>query len=192
MPAAADKPRFLFAGRLLYWKGIHLALRAMAEMRQSVPEAILTIVGDGRDRVWLHGLARQLGIDEAVDWRGQLPRKEVLGIYASYTAFVFPSLHDSGGTVVMEALSQGLPVVCLDIAGPGAILPEDCGFKIAVQGRTEEQVVHLLAEAMKQLACDKELRRKLAANALAAARRQTWQAVVRHAYEQVEKVLVTQ
>jgi glycosyltransferase involved in cell wall biosynthesis len=189
--AGSETARFLFVARLLHFKGIHLILRALKEVRRTIPDATLTIVGKGRDSAWLHGLARQLGLDQAVEWRGQLPREEVMGIYGSHTAFVFPSLHDSGGTVVMEALSQGLPVVCLDWAGPGAILPENCGFKIAVQGRSEEQVVLALAEAMKQLACDGVLRRELAANALAAARRQTWEAVVRHAYDEVEKVLVT-
>ena len=189
--AGSETARFLFVGRLLHWKGIHLILRALKQVRRNLPDATLTIVGDGGDRVWLHGLARQLGINEAVDWRGQLPQKEVIGIYGCHTAFVFPSLHDSGGTVVMEALSQGLPVVCLDIAGPGAILPENCGFKIAARDRTEEQVISALAEAMGQLACDSGLRRELAANALAAARRLTWQAVVGNAYAEVEKVLVT-
>jgi glycosyltransferase involved in cell wall biosynthesis len=190
--AGSESARFLFVGNLLHLKGIHLILRALRQVRRSIPDAMLTIVGDGRDRAWLHSLARQLGINQAVEWRGRLPRTEVIGIYASHTAFVFPSLHDSGGTVVMEALSQGTPVICLDIAGPGAILPGNCGFKIAVQDRTEEQVVTALAEAMKHLACDSALRHELAANALAAARRQTWQAVVSHAYAQVEKVLVTE
>jgi glycosyltransferase involved in cell wall biosynthesis len=186
----SETPRFLFAGRLLYWKGVHLALRALAQVRRDFPDAKFTIVGDGRDRAWLHRVARQLEIDAAVEWRGKLPREQVLSMYAGYTAFVFPSLHDSGGTVVMEALSQGLPVICLDLAGPGAILPGDCGIKIAVQGRIEEQVVTALAEAMKRLAFDSAFRRELAANALEAARRQTWGAVVRHGYELVERVFI--
>lgn len=187
----SNTARFLFVGNLLHLKGIHLILRALRQVLENTPNAKLTIVGDGRDRAWLHGLARLLGVDPAVDWRGKLPRQEVMAIYGSHTAFVFPSLHDSGGTVVMEALSQGLPVICLDLGGPGAILPENCGFKIAARDRTEEQVVSALAAAMKQLANDSALRRELAENALAAARVQTWKAVVGHAYEQVEKVLVT-
>ncbi len=185
----SETARFLFAGNLLHMKGIHLILRALKIVRSEIPDATLTIVGDGRDRIWLQNLARQLGVDEAVEWRGQLPRQEVIGLYASYTAFVFPSLHDSGGTVVMEALSQGLPVVCLDLAGPGAILPEDCGIKIPAHCRSEEQVAASLAGAMKKLACDSVLRRDLAENALAAARRQTWEAIVSHAYDEVQKTL---
>jgi glycosyltransferase involved in cell wall biosynthesis len=188
-PAAVEEPRFLFAGNLLYLKGIHLALRALAKVLQHVPDAELTIVGDGPDRAWLNDVARQLGIEKAVKWRGRLPRQVVIELYRSHMAFVFPSLHDSGGTVVMESLSQGVPVICLDLGGPGAILPASCGFKIVAHGRTEEQVVLALAEAMKQIARDGVLRRQLAANALAEARQLTWESVVRHAYDEIERVL---
>ncbi|MGB6743112.1 MAG: glycosyltransferase family 4 protein [Terracidiphilus sp.] len=188
-PAPAGGPRFLFAGRLLYWKGVHLALRALAELRREVPDAQLTIVGDGRDRAWLQALARELGLDGAVTWRGWLPREELLELYAAHRAFVFPSLHDSGGTVVMEAMSQGLPVVCLDLGGPGAILPPGCGSKISARERTEVQVIAALANAMKQLATDDALRNELAANALQAARAMTWPTLAGHAYEEIQKAL---
>ncbi|MGA7340503.1 MAG: glycosyltransferase, partial [Terracidiphilus sp.] len=188
-PAAGSDPRFLFAGRLLYWKGVHFALRALARLRRELPDAELTVVGDGRDRAWLENLARQLGVEGAVEWRGWLEQREVLQIYASHAAFVFPSLHDSGGTVVMEAISQGLPVICLDLGGPGAILPADCGFKIRARGRTEDEVVADLADAMKKLAVDRALQGELAANALAAARRQTWSALAGFAYREIERKL---
>lgn len=186
-PAIEAGPRFLYAGRLLYWKGVHLALRALAELRRDVPHAELTIVGDGADRTWLRRVAAELHLDPAVTWLGWLPHEEVLASYASHQAFVFPSLHDSGGTVVMEAMAQGLPVVCLDLGGPGAILPAECGIKIDVGNRTEEQVIDALARAMEKLATETEVRNKMAANALYAARELTWSTLVRHAYEEIEK-----
>jgi len=182
-------PRFLFVGNLLHLKGIHFALVALAQVRAQLPDARLTIVGNGRDRAWLEGLARRLSLEDAVDWRGRLSHEEVLRIYAGYTAFVFPSLHDSGGTVVMESMAQGLPVVCLDLGGPGAILPAQCGVKIPARGRTEAQVADDLARAMIQLATDAEFRGSLAANALAAARRMTWSALAAGAYAEIESRL---
>jgi glycosyltransferase involved in cell wall biosynthesis len=93
---------------------------------------------------------------------------------------------------VIEALSQGAPVICLDLGGPGALLPDNCGFKITARDRTEKQVVSALAEAMIELATNSELRREFASNALAAARQQTWPVVVSRAYEKIEKVIVAQ
>jgi glycosyltransferase involved in cell wall biosynthesis len=187
--ADCTAPQFLFAGRLLYWKGVHLALRALAQVRPNLPGARLTILGTGRDRAWLEGRARKLALDGAIDWLGWLPHEEALHVYARHMAFVFPSLHDSGGTVVMEAMAQGLPVLCLDLGGPGAILPPGCGVKIPARGRSEDDVVVDLAAAMQTVATDPEFRRRLAANALAAARKNTWRHLVAGAYQQIEKVL---
>jgi glycosyltransferase involved in cell wall biosynthesis len=190
VPAAGAGPHFLFAGRLLYWKGIQLALRALVEVRAKLPDTRFTVVGNGRDRAWLERLAKELALGDAVDWRGWIPREELLRIYASHTAFVFPSLHDSGGTVVMEAMAQGLPVICLDLGGPGAILPADCGVKIPARGRTEDEVIADLTSAMVTLATDASLHARLAANALEAARRTTWSALVADAYAHIESCLV--
>jgi glycosyltransferase involved in cell wall biosynthesis len=185
-PSPGGRPRFLFVGRLLYWKGVHLALRALAALRRELPDAELTIVGDGGDRAWLQEFERKQRLGDAVEWKGWVAREEVIASYASHTAFLFPSLHDSGGTVVMESMAQGLPVICLDLGGPGAILPEHCGLKIRARGRTEEQVVDELAQAMKKLALDAPFRQKLARNALEAARHQTWAELVSGAYRQIE------
>lgn len=185
-PSPGAEAQFLFVGRQLYWKGVHLALRALAAVRRDLPDARLTIVGAGRDRAWLETLAHELGVADAAHWRGQLPHEQVQTLYAGHCAFVFPSLHDSGGTVIMEALSQGLPVVCLDLGGPGAILPDRCGIKIHARNRNEDQVVQALADAMKKIATDAALRNELAANALTAARELTWSALAAGAYREIE------
>jgi glycosyltransferase involved in cell wall biosynthesis len=182
-------PRFLYVGRLLYWKGIHLALQALARMQREFPDARLTIVGDGREGKWLRQMADRLGVAHAVDWRGWAPREETLSMYREHTAFLFPSLHDSGGTVIMEALSQGLPVICLDCGGPGAMLPSPCGFKIEVEGRDQEGVVIGLADAMRKLTVNPYLRAEMSSQALKAARENTWEQVVSRAYQHVQDTL---
>lgn len=183
-----DRTRFLYAGRLLYWKGVHLALQALAELRKHMPDAALTIVGDGADRAWLQRLGRELGLDGALDWRGKIPHEHLLEMYGSHTAFLFPSLHDSSGNVIFEAMSQGAPVICLNLGGPGTILPPNCGLKIEARDRTAKNVVQSLAGAMEKLVVTPGLRNELAANALAAARRQTWEATVRQAYAQYDRI----
>jgi len=176
--ANPSAPRFLYVGRLLYWKGIHLALQALAQMRRNCPDATLTVAGKGPDRKWLCQMADRLGIAHAVEWNGWVPREQVLDMYRGHTAFLFPSLHDSGGTVIMEALSQGLPIICMDTGGPGAMLPPSCGFKIPVEARSQAEVVCDLAAAMQQLAGNPALRLEMAQRALQAAKENTWRQVV--------------
>ena len=112
---------------------------------------------------------------EAVEFAGQLPREQLLGSLQSYTALVFPSLHDSGGFVVLEALQRGVPVVCLDLGGPGVMVNESCGIVVPTAGADEARVVDGIASAMISLARmpAAELQR-LSAGAIARANELSW------------------
>jgi glycosyltransferase involved in cell wall biosynthesis len=180
---------FLYVGRLLYWKGVHLALKALCELRKNLPGATLTVIGTGPDEAGLKGLSAALGLRDSVQWLGWMPQEELWAHYGRYTAFVFPSLHDSGGSVVLEALSQALPVICLNTGGPGAILSPSCGIKVPVENRNEVQVVGDLKAAMEKLARDSALRAQMAHRALEFARATTWREVVSSAYAQVEEAI---
>jgi glycosyltransferase involved in cell wall biosynthesis len=141
-------PRFVFAGRLLHWKGVHLAIRALAESRETVREATLTIFGVGPEEVRLQNLAKKLGVADAVRFAGYTPRLALLDSLTQYTALVFPSLHDSGGMIVLEALSRGVPVVCLDLGGPGMLVNSSCGIVVPTSHAGEAKTVTRIAGAM--------------------------------------------
>jgi glycosyltransferase involved in cell wall biosynthesis len=188
--ANPSTPRFLYVGRLLYWKGIHLALQAFAQVLQRHPESVLTIHGRGPERQWLHEMAERLGVAGAVNWSERNVTEEQLrDLYREHTSFIFPSMHDSCGAVVMEALAQGLPVICLDTGGPGQILPNQCGFKIEVAKRSQAEVVSDLASTMLQFAENPDLRKEMSPLALRAAREITWDDVVSRAYRHIHETL---
>jgi glycosyltransferase involved in cell wall biosynthesis len=148
---SSSSPQFVFAGRLLHWKGVHFAIRALAEARRRVPTATLTLFGSGPSERWLRDLAKKCGVADAVDFAGQAPRQKLIDSLHSFTALVFPSLHDSGGLAVLEAMSKGLPVVCLDLGGPGIMVNGSCGVVVPTAGADEAQVVTGIANAMIRL-----------------------------------------
>ena len=121
--------RALYVGRLVYWKGLHLGLMAFARFRET-HAARLTIIGSGPDEAWFRELVQQLGIGEDVTWISRMAHAAVLKVYPLYDAFLFPSLHDSSGNSVLEALANGLPVVCLDTGGPAELVDSSCGFRV--------------------------------------------------------------
>jgi glycosyltransferase involved in cell wall biosynthesis len=105
----------VFVGRLVPMKGVHLAIAAIARL----PDWRLLVVGDGPDRGRLRAMARRVGVVERVEFRGSVPRSEVLRIlHDEADVLLFPSLHDEAGMVVAEAMTLGLPVVCLAVGGP--------------------------------------------------------------------------
>jgi glycosyltransferase involved in cell wall biosynthesis len=183
---SSSQLQFLFVGRLLYWKGLHLILRALPEVRRSVPQAQLKIIGDGSDRAWLMEIAQDVGVMDSVDWISAKPHDQIRQEYRQSLAFIFPSLHDSGGMVVLEALAAGLPVVCLDLGGPGAIVTPSCGIVLKSGQRNETSMVGELAKAMILLATDAGHRARLSANALTRARQMTWDVAAEALYSSLQ------
>jgi glycosyltransferase involved in cell wall biosynthesis len=138
--------RAVFAGRLLAWKGLRLAVAALAR-----PEAagwLLDVYGEGEEEAPCRRLATDLGVAERVRFRGRVAREHLLATLAGADALLFPSLHDGAGWVVAEALAAGCPVVCLDLAGPGDLVTEATGVTVPPAG----DVVGGLAAGLHSLA----------------------------------------
>ncbi len=150
-PGREASLKLLFAGRLLSWKGAHLAVRAMGVALKHT-SAELTIVGRGPEEARLKEEVRQLKLEDFIHFAPWMPKSEVLALHASHDALLFPSLHDSSGTVVMEAIAHGNPVICLDLGGPAVTVDEDCSRIVRTAGKTEEQVIQGIAEAILELA----------------------------------------
>lgn len=119
--------RLLFVGRCIGWKGMDIGLRIFTKVLAQDPEIRLTIVGDGVDKPRWMAKAKTMGVDHAIEWKGWLPKDQVLKLYGEYDLLFYPSLRDSGGFVVLEALQCGLPVVCFKLGGPGVVVDDSCG-----------------------------------------------------------------
>lgn len=153
--------RVLAVGRLSYFKGFDVLLRALGE----VPDAALLLIGDGECRDRLYALARQLGIDSRVTFAGRIDmdaagEATLAAAYASADIFCLPSTEraESFGLVLLEAMRARLPVIASAIPGSGV------GF-VVQDGTTGLMVapgdVDALAKALRLLAADSALRDRL-------------------------------
>jgi glycosyltransferase involved in cell wall biosynthesis len=163
-------PRFLYAGRLLYWKGVHIAIRAFTEVAKRAPNARFTIVGDGPERSRLEEDVKQNNLLGNVDFIPRLPQDKLFELYRSHDLFLFPSLHDSGGFVVLEALSHGLPVICLDLGGPKDIVTTNSGIIVRNNGQGTEKVASVMATEVSNLLASPDKLASLSAGAMSRAR----------------------
>jgi len=153
---AHDGPlRLLFVGNIITPKGVDLAIRAL---KASGTNATFTLVGDGDYLPAMRRLTEKLGLGDRVNFVGRLPRPEVLRLYSEFDVFMFPSLHDTGGYAVIEAMFNALPVICLDCGGPAVAVQAGCGVK--VQPSRPASVIAGLAAAIKTYAQDRELTRE--------------------------------
>jgi glycosyltransferase involved in cell wall biosynthesis len=136
----------MFAGRLIGWKGVALAIRAISQL----PAWRLLVCGKGPDEGRLRRLVSDLDLEDRVTFTGWLPRSEVLRLMREEAGvFLFPSLHDEAGWVVVEALMAELPTVCLGRGGPPLLINRH-GIAVSAAG-SPSAVVARLARALEEV-----------------------------------------
>lgn len=149
----------LSAGKLLGLKGYSLAIRAFALFAKHHADVKFTLVGDGPERPRLEGLVRDLALERQVHLEKWMPRQELLGLMPRCDVFLFPSLRDGGGAVVVEAMAAGIAVICMDLAGPATHVTDECGIRIPA--RSPDESIELMAQALERLYKDRELCAKM-------------------------------
>jgi glycosyltransferase involved in cell wall biosynthesis len=137
--------KLLFVGNIIALKGIDLALEALKESRT---KASFTLIGTGNFMEAARRLADKSGLKERVTFHGWVAHEAVLNLYSDYDVFIFPSLHDTGGYAVIEAMLNELPVICLDCGGPAVAVRENCGVKVPLGSRA--RVIAGLASAIRR------------------------------------------
>jgi glycosyltransferase involved in cell wall biosynthesis len=185
-PKKNDHIKILFAGRLEYWKGVHLAIRAYANILKQNSTVTFSIVGSGSEEQWFKDVARNSSVLDKIEWLPRVSQEELFQMYQEYDIFLFPSMHDSSGNVTVEALSFGLPIVCLDLGGPKEIVDKSCSRIITTNGKSEEQVVNSLAEVLIQLISKPEQIRAMRDNAQLKAQEYVWEKVVAKVYHNID------
>lgn len=146
-------------GRLVHWKGFDLAIKSFAIFHSKYPNSKFVIVGEGSEHNNLKALVKKYRLRNVVSFVGQQSLRQVMVYLTKAEVFLFPSLHDGNPKVVLEALSAGMPVVCVDLGGPAEMVTEECGIK--VRPVTIDQTIKGLADALLKLANNPDLRKKM-------------------------------
>jgi rhamnosyl/mannosyltransferase len=153
---AGSRPLVMALGRLTYYKGFDVLLRAAAE----VPDACFAVVGQGPLLGRLQEQARALGVEDRVVLAGGLPDADVHCLLSRCAAFCLPSVErtEAFGVVLLEAMFHGRPLVSTAIPGSG----------VGVVNKEGESGLHVpvgdpaaLAAALRTLLGDEALRRRL-------------------------------
>lgn len=163
----------------IIWSGVfqpRKALPLLFEALQMLPRGArweLDIIGDGP----MSPLWRRLGLrllnNGTIRWHGQVPKKEALHIMEQGDVLAHTSLKESSTTVILEALSFGMPVICHDCGGMAVAVNEKCGLKIPAYDR--ETSVKGFSQAICRLAfSERQLLSALSAGAAIRKNELTW------------------
>lgn len=118
-----DGGYILYGGRLVDEKGIHHLLQAYSEIKEELQNRVkLMIIGSGPSEKSLKAIAKSMGIVDRVDFIHWLPISEFREKVKNCSVFVLPSVFETFGIVVIEAMASGKPVIASDIPGPRDII----------------------------------------------------------------------
>ena len=168
--SGAGKLELLWAGRLEHRKALPIVIEALALLPKDFPVRV-RVAGEGPLEAEWKALAQAMGVADKVEFIGFVSSEVMNTLIDDSHALVFCSLRDAFGTVVMEAMTCGRPVITLDHQGIGSALPATSAIKIPVT--TPAETVRAYAEGIRQMA-EPALRERLSAGARAYMQEQGW------------------
>ncbi|MEN3263529.1 glycosyltransferase family 4 protein [Pseudonocardia sp.] len=162
LPASSpvpDSSEVLFVGRLEPVKGVRMLVDAFGQVARRRPDARLTLVGDGNQRLELQQLVAELGLQDRVAFRGWLSPATVKDAYESAAVVVIPSLWpENFPTVALEALGIGRAIVGARVGGIPEVVTDGENGVLVPQGD-----VGALAVALDDLLADRDRLRSMGA-----------------------------
>lgn len=165
----SGRARLLFVGRLTRAKGLPYLVEAVAALRASGLAATLDLVGDGETRAAIESDVASRGLGGSVSLHGMVPHGEGLAaFYRAADVFVLPSVSEGTPKVLLEAMANALPVVATDVGGVSTVV-EDGANGLLVPPKSPSD----LASAVRRVVGDGDLRRRIIAGGLTAARQHT-------------------
>lgn len=155
-----EKNILTYTGRLEYWKGVDILIKAMPEIVSQYPDVSLRILGDGSKRIEYQNLIRNLGVDNHILFLGSVSPNQVLQELSQSYLHLHPARADNCPLSVIEAISLGIPVIASNVGGiPEIIRDGQEGFLVST-GSPE-----LLAEKVVQVLENPFLRNELSRRA---------------------------
>lgn len=155
--------RVIYTGRLVALKNVAAAIHAISRARARGADVQFVIVGNGPLREALKALAERLGIADFVSFLGSVSQAEVIEHLNMGDVYLFPSLKEGGVWSLMEAMSVGLPIVCVNTSGMAVITDETSAILVAPD--SQERMIADFTQALVELAQSPELRQRLGTNA---------------------------
>ena len=176
----------MWVGKFDFRKQLPLALRAIAIANN--PNIVLDIYGGGSDEQIASAkrVADLLGITEKVVWHGNQPNDVVMNAMHKAQVFLFTSVSEDTSTVVLEAVSNRLPVLCFDACGMAAVIDDKVGRKVALSNPAQSATD--FAKQLNDLEHDRNLLKQLSENCKQRQTELSWEKKAKTMVEWYEKV----
>ena len=184
---ASEKTVFLSAGRMIYRKGYSFLLDALEQLPSEL-DYELRIVGDGPES---EQLKRRCDMSDKlknhVAFIGKIPFSAMSDEYAKADAFILPSIRETTGSVLLEAMSKGLPVITIGKFGGGELINDNSGWLYS--GNTKQEYIDGLKSCIIDCITNPQKAIRKGENARLEAQKHTWDEKIKH-YDEIYRSLL--
>ena len=166
--------KVLWVGRFMYTKQLEIALKVMGQLTD-LKNLEFHIVGKGfteEETQAMRAKAVEYGAEKICHWHGQIPNSEVHKLMRESDIFFFTSIFEATSTVILEAIQNGLPIVCFDRCGFGPIVDETIGMKIPC--KSPKQAVRDFVTVINYLYHHREVLPSMSANCKSKRQELSW------------------
>ena len=164
---------FLVAGRMIYRKGLDFLFDALMRIPLETKYQV-RVVGDGPELEHLRKRCKNnLNLSEHVRCMGSIPYMEMKKEYARANVFIMPSIRETTGTVLLEAMSKGIPVITINKFGGATLFDKTTGW--LYDGNTKEEYIENLKKVILECIANPDEVAKRGKNARINAEKYTWQ-----------------
>jgi glycosyltransferase involved in cell wall biosynthesis len=163
-------PLLLTVSRLVDWKRVDRAIRAIAQPALATLDTHLVVAGTGTDEARLRALADELDVSGRVRFVGAVPRGELASYYGAADLLVSLYDHSNLANPVMESMRAGLPVLALDVGGTSTVVKDGTNGALVPDGEDAVAVAGRIAA----LLSDREALRALGGSARQWAEKNLW------------------
>jgi len=108
--------------RLAYEKGIDILIKALYEIKKEIENFKVIIIGDGYEKEKLIKLAKELNVEDKIEWKGFIPKEHLQNYYNLFDVTVIPSRFEGFGLTAIEAMSHKIPVIASNVDGLNEII----------------------------------------------------------------------
>ena len=162
----------LWVGKLDFRKQMGLAVKVLGKLKDL--DVMLHVCGGGSDEqiLQMKEHATALGVLDKMNYHGMVSHNEVQHLMRTTDLFLFTSIMEGTPHVVLEAITNHLPVICLDTCGQGDCVTDEYGRKIPLSD--PETSVNEMANTIREFYYDRQKLKQLSDNCLAASQKMTW------------------
>tara|TARA_R110000868_G_scaffold1670_2_gene13469 strand:- start:6258 stop:7511 length:1254 start_codon:yes stop_codon:yes gene_type:complete len=176
----------LWVGKFDFRKQLPLALKSIATANNINLKLHIYGSGSTTQVIQMKKLAHEIGIENQIIWHGNRNHTVVLKAMQRAHLFFFTSVSEDTSSVVMEALSNNLPVLCFDACGMAAVIDDKVGRKIPLTTPKKSELQ--FAKHLNNLFEDKSLLQNLSANCVTRKKELSWTLKAKHVFSLLEDI----